>query len=97
MFTFLTDITNETHQTFKSYSLEKIINFCKKRTVVKKYLIQYMKSFIEKRIIAIESWSKVNNIKKSWGKQKLRSILLRVTEDTKKNLKDTLEIMKADW
>jgi alpha-N-acetylglucosamine transferase len=39
----------------------------------------------------------VNNIKKEWGRRKLRALLMRTTSETTNALKDSLNALKKDW
>jgi hypothetical protein len=44
----------------------------------------------------MEKWSNINNLKKSWGKSKLRAILLNITHQMNETTKETLDIFKAN-
>lgn len=42
-------------------------------------------------------WKTINNLKKEWGRKKLRMILLKSTEQLINNKKETLNIFKKYW
>lgn len=80
MFRLLTDITTETIAGFKELAIEKIIEYCKRKQIIKQYCNKYMLQHIENVKIALMKWKTINNIKKEWGRKKLRMILLKSTE-----------------
>ena len=41
-------------------------------------------------------WSKVHNLKKEWGKNKLRAILLNITLETTSKLQESMNVFKGN-
>jgi hypothetical protein len=53
-----------------------------------------MLQHIENIKIALMKWKTINNIKKEWGRKKLRMILLKSTEQIINSKKDVLNVFK---
>lgn len=50
-------------------------------------MIKYLLNFISNRKKALNEWSKISNVKKGWGKSKLRAILLNITQQMNQTAK----------
>lgn len=55
-----------------------------------------MIAFIEKRKIALQRWVKVNNLKKEWGRKRLRRLLITVTDESMAMAKEVLNTLKLN-
>lgn len=76
MYKLLGLITSETESQFKKAGIDKIILICRRKQIVKNYCNKFMLQFIQNIKLAVNKWRHINNLKKEWGKRKLRIILL---------------------
>ena len=90
----LTATLNDTQQYFLRSGLEAISSISQRKKTIKQYCSMYLKSYINKRKLAIERWSQVNSAKKQWGRSKLRATLLGIDLEITKELRETLKSMQ---
>lgn len=96
MFVSLTNITNETLHTYKKTGLDKFVNYCRRVQIIHGYCHKYLHQYTENRKIALEKWRNINNIKKEWGRVKLRAIFLNIVEEIRLTEREVLEVLKAN-
>lgn len=90
MYKLLSLITTETEIQFKKTGIDKIISICKRKQIVKNYCNKFMLQFIQNIKLAVNKWRHINNLKKEWGKKKLRMILLDKFEQIVSTEKNSL-------
>ena len=92
----LDKVALETEEKYKKVTLEQISQYTNRRQMIRNYLMKYTQNYIDKRVRCLQKWAEINNLKKVWGKRRLRALLLNVTKQMNDTVKQTLNVFKAN-
>ena len=87
MMNVLDKVALESEEKYKKVTLEHISQYTNRRQMIRNYLMKYTQNYIDKRVRCLQKWAEINNLKKVWGKRRLRALLLNVT----KQMNDTVK------